>query len=184
MQALDLICNIFVPESNAGDELAYGVVANQNDDLLETFIEAMACPDGPKWRKATDGEIESLMENGTWELVELPPNKRAIGSHWVFRIKRKADSEVDRYKAQLVAKGYSQRPGIDYDEVFAPTACWAALRTILANGALEGAYIESVDISNTYLNGILDSSTEVYMKQPEGYHQGNSNQVCKLKRGL
>ena len=184
LQAMDFVCNVFVPESDAGDELAYGIVANQNDDLPESFIEAMTRPDGPKWREATDGEIQSLIENGTWELVELPPDKKAIGSRWVFRIKRKADGEVDRYKARLVAKGYSQRPGIDFDEVFAPTTRWAALRIILANGALEGAYIESVDISNAYLNGVLDNSTEVYMKQPEGYHQGDQNRVCRLKKGL
>ena len=102
----------------------------------------------------------------------------------VFRIKRKANGEIERYKAQLVAKGYSQRPSIDYDEVFAPTARWAALRAILANRALEGAYIKLVDISNAYLNGVLDDAMEVFMKQPEGYHQGGSNRVCKLKKGL
>ena len=96
LQAMNFVCNVFVPESNAGDELAYGIVANQNDDFPESFIEVMACPDGPKWREATDGEIQSLIENGTWELVELPPDKKAIGSRWVFIIKRKADG-VDRY---------------------------------------------------------------------------------------
>ena len=68
-------------------------------------------------------------------------------------------------------KKYTQQPGIDYDEVFSPTACWAALRTILAQGALQGVYIESVDISNAYLNGVLDNDAKIYMTQLEGYHQ-------------
>ena len=117
MQVLDFAFEIYVPEDDANDELAYGIVADQNDNLPETFIEAMMRPDGPKWWKATDQEFKLLLENGTWELVELPPSQKAIGSRWVFRIKRKANGEIERYKARLVAKGYSQRPGIDYDEV-------------------------------------------------------------------
>ena len=181
-QALNFAyCEVTLPN---GEELAYGTIVDQNDELPNTFTKAMSRTDTPKWQMATDQEVQSLIDNGTWEIVELPQNKRAIGSRWVFRIKRKANGELDRYKARVVAKGYSQRPGIDYDEVFAPTARWAALHTILANGALEGAYIESIDISNAYLNGVLDSGIEVFMKQPKGYHKGNPNMVCKLNKGL
>ena len=163
-------------------ESAYGVITNKIDDLPETFAEAMAHTDEPKWQKATDKEINSLLDNGTWELVQLPPGKKAIGSRWVFRIKHKADGTIDVYKARLVTKGYSQHPGIDYDEVFTPTAHWVVLCAILAQGALQGAHIESVDISNAYLNGVLDENTKVFMRQPEGYHQGDLNLVCKLKK--
>ena len=124
------------------------------------------------------------LDNGTWELAKLPPGEKAIGSRWVFHIKLKSDGSLEKYKSHLVAKGYTQWPGIDYDEVFAPTTRWAALQAILAQGALQGAYIESIDISNTYLNRVLDDNTQIYMQQPEGYHQGDADWVCKLRRGL
>lgn len=89
--------------------------------------------------------------NGTWELVELPKGRKAIGSRWVFLIKQKSDGSIDLYKGRLVAKGYSQAPGIDFDQVFAPAARLAALCAILAQAALAGKHIESLDISNAYL---------------------------------
>jgi hypothetical protein len=79
----------------------------------KTFKEAMASPDADKWYEAMVTEMQAHVENGTWELVELPRGRKAIGSKWVFKIKRAADGSVDRYKARLVAKGFSQRPGID-----------------------------------------------------------------------
>ena len=136
------------------------------------------------WKNSTDVEIHALLENGTWELEKLPPGEKAIGSHWVFQIKLNSDGLLNKSKSHLAAKGYTQQPGIDYDKVFTPTTQWAALCTILAQGALQGAHIESVDISNVYLNGILDGDAHIYMKQPEGYHQGGADWVCRLKRGL
>ena len=156
----------------------------KDDRVPRTFAEAMRRSDSQLWKNSTDTEIQALLNNGTWELVKLPPGEKAIGSRWVFRIKLHSDGSLDKYKSRLVAKGYTQRPGIDYDEVFAPTARWAALRTILAQGALQGAHIKSVDISNTYLNGILGDDANIYMDQPEGYCQGYENWVCKLKRGI
>ena len=107
------------------------------------------------------------MDNGTFEPVELPSGRKAIGCRWVFKLKRKADGAVDKYKARLVAKGFSQRPGLDFGQVFAPTARWAALRAIFALVALEDLDMYSVDVSNAFLNGELDH--EVYMQQPEGF---------------
>lgn len=105
----------------------------------------------------------------------------------MFLIKRKSDGTIDRYKARLVAKGYAQIPGMDFDQVFAPTARLAALQVILAQAALNGEVIESLDISNAYLNGELEKEYEVYMQQPEGFSENGSNGetwVCKLKKGL
>ena len=95
------------------------------------------------------------MDNGTFEPVELPSGRKAIGCRWVFKLKRKADGAVDKYKARLVAKGFSQRPGLNFGQVFAPTARWAALRAIFALVALEDLDMYSVDVSNAFLNGEL-----------------------------
>ena len=113
-------------------------------------------PDADLWEKAAMEEFVSLIENGTFEPVRLPPGRKPIGCRWVFKLKRKADGSVDRYKARLVAKGYSQQPGLEFSQVFAPTAKWAALRAILAIAAFEDLELYSVDISTTYLNKDID----------------------------
>jgi hypothetical protein len=74
---------------------------------------------------------------GTWEVVDLPPGQKAIGSDWVFKVKHNQDGSIERFKARLVAKGYSQRPGLDYNESFAPTFCPATLHIIMALAAVE-----------------------------------------------
>ena len=114
-------------------------------------------------------EFVSLIENGTFQPVRLPTDRKAIGCRWVFKLKRKADGSVDRYKARLVAKGYSQRPGLEFSEVFAPTAKWAALRAILALSALEDLELYSVDISTAFLNGDMDH--DVFMDYFQGFEE-------------
>ena len=140
-------------------------------------------PDAEKWHNAALEEFSALLETGTFEPVQLPPGRKAIGCRWVFKLKRKADGSIDRYKARLVAKGFAQRPGLDFGQVFAPTARWAALRAIFALAALEDMEMYSLDISNAFLNGELDH--EVYMQQPEGFtnHYGTGF-VLKLNRAL
>jgi len=155
-----------------------------NWENINIYAEAMRRPDAQKWHEAAENEIKALVENGTWELVSRPPNSKPIGSKWVFKVKRHADGSIDRYKGRVVAKGYNQCPGIDFDEVFAPAARWSALRAILAQGAFEGAYIESIDISNAYLNGELEPGVELFMKQPEGFHRGGDDFICRLMKGL
>lgn len=101
---------------------------------------------------------------------------------WVFKVKRKADGSIERYKARLVAKGFSQRPGFDFEQTFAPTAKWAALRAILALAALEDLEVETVDISNAYLNGELEH--DVYMQEPEGFQQLGPGWALKLIKSM
>ncbi len=81
-----------------------------------TLKEATMSPNAKEWQEAADLEYESLMENETWDLVELPKDRKAIGSRWVFKVKHQSDGRVERYKCRLVAKGYSQKYGVDYDE--------------------------------------------------------------------
>jgi len=158
-------------------------VANVADGSeLRTWAQAMKSPYAKEWKAAADEEYAALLRNNTWEIVKLPPGKKPIGSRWVWLIKRRADGTIDRFKARLVAQGFSQKPGLDYVEVFAPTCRMAALRLILAIAAIEDLHIHSIDISNAYLNGDLEE--EIYMKQPEGYHAGNPDDVCHLWKGL
>jgi hypothetical protein len=126
--------------------------------------------------------MEAHQVNGTWEVVKLPAGKRAIGSRWFLKVKYNADGSLERYKARLVAKGYSQRPGFDFKETFAPTVRYATIRTILAIAALEDLELRSVDISHAYLNGELEE--DIYMQQPEGFEVGGPEYVCKLRKSL
>src|SRR5258708_39242004 len=128
----------------------------------------MQSPDSDRWVEACNTEIFNLEANGTWELTELPPGKKVVTSGWVFKVKRHADGSIERYRARLVAKGYSQRPGFDFTEVFAPTFRPASLRLIIALAAREGYKMRSVDISSAFTYGELEE--EIYMRQPEGYH--------------
>ena len=132
--------------------------ANLSDSTTDprTLKEALKRPDADKWYHAAAEEVQSLIENGTFRVRERLSTDKPIGARWVLRVKRKADGSIERYKGRVVAKGYSQRPGFDYTETFAPTAKWAALRTIFATAALRDMEIESVDISSAFLNGDLD----------------------------
>ena len=132
-----------------------------------TLRDALSRKDAEKWVEAALKEIEAHVHNGTWELAQLPPGKRAIGSRWIFKIKRTPEGLVDKYKARLVAQGFSQVPGIHYGEVFASTARFAAVRTVIALAAMEDLELEAVDISTAFLNGVIDK--EVYMRIPDGF---------------
>lgn len=83
------------------------------EDEPSTYIEAMSSSDAPFWKEAINSEIESILQNNTWELTNLPPGNKAIGCKWVFRKKLKLDGSIDKYKARLVAKGFTQKKGID-----------------------------------------------------------------------
>jgi hypothetical protein len=110
----------------------------------KSFRQAMSGPDADKWYEAAAVEMQVHLDNGTWELVKLPAGRKAIGSKWVFKIKRNANGSIERYKARVVAQGFSQRPGVDFTETFAPTTKWAALRSIFALAAFEDLELESV----------------------------------------
>ena len=97
-------------------------------------------------------------------------------------MKRKADGSIERYKARLVAKGFSQRPSFDFNETFAPTAKFAAIRTILALAGLQDLHLHSIDISHAFINGDLDE--EVYMQQPEGFDLGSPQKVLRLRKSI
>jgi len=119
-------------------------------------------------------ELQALENNHTWVLTPLPPGKKAIGCKWIYRTKFKSDGSIDKYKARLVAQGYSQQFGIDYDETFAPVAKMTTVRALLAVAAVKKWYVNQMDVSNAFLHG--DLQEEVYMMLPQGY----TDYGCKI----
>lgn len=146
-----------------------------------TFSEAMHSEHAEQWQRAADEEMESLMTNNTWELVDLPPGCKAIPCKWLFKVKLHADGSIERFKARLVAKGFMQREGIDFTEVFAPTSKLSTLRLLLAHAAAASMHIRHLDVKTAFLNGELDET--IYMQQPPGYVT-NPHQVCYLRKSL
>ncbi|KAA8550319.1 hypothetical protein F0562_002003 [Nyssa sinensis] len=118
-------------------------------------------------RKAMSDELEALTKTYTWDLVDLPPSKSAVGCKWIYKIKTRSDGSVERYKARLVAKGFSQEYGIDYEETFAPVARLTSVRSLLAIAAVRYWQLFQMDVKNAFLNG--DLAEEVYMHPPPGY---------------
>jgi hypothetical protein len=152
-----------------------------SDAEPKSYHKAMRRPDSELWHQAMVREMEAHLENNRWELVKLLHGRKAIGSKWVFKVKRNPDGTIECYKACLVAKGFGQRPGIDFDETFAPTTKCAALRAILALAALENLELESINISNAYLNGELHN-VDVYLQQPAGFSERDSSWVAACSR--
>jgi hypothetical protein len=147
----------------------------------ETYQEAISSEESHKWLSAMQEEMDSLLKNKTWELVDLPPERKAIGSRWVFRVKLNTDGSIQRYKARLVAKGFSQKFGIDFSETFSPVVRWETIRTVLSVAAIKGMKLSQFDVKTAFLYGEL--SEEIYMVQPEGFNDG-TKKVCKLYKSI
>ncbi|XP_074304680.1 uncharacterized protein LOC141639457 [Silene latifolia] len=110
----------------------------------------------PRWVAAMDQELLALEKNSTWELTQLPKNKKAIGSKWVYKIKHKADGTVERFKARLVAKGFNQIKDKDYKHTFSPVAKFTTVRTLLAVAAIRKWSLFQLDVNNAFLHGYID----------------------------
>ena len=147
------------------DEYLYKANEIQTKEIDEpmTTDEAMKGNYETEWKKATNSEYSALMENNTWELVELPKGRKAIGCKWVFHVKYDGNGEVERFKGKLVAQGFSQNCGTDYEETSSPVARFSLICTILAYAAQRCMLVHQI------FKG--DLKEDIYMQQPTGYIQ-------------
>jgi hypothetical protein len=132
----------------------------------KTVKEALAGKDATKWIKSMESEIDNIESKRTWIETKLPEGRKAVGCKWVFKVKTDADGKVVKYKSRLVAQGFSQIPGIDYEETFAPVGRTTSLRMLLTIAATNNLEVRPADVEGAYLNGKLD--VELYMAYPEG----------------
>jgi hypothetical protein len=155
-----------------------------DDDEPDSYEAAITHPThGKQWEQATKEEYDSIVKSGTWELVPRPADRDTVSCKWVFKAKKNEEGTIVRFKARLVARGFTQVYGVDYMDTFAPVAKMASLRILLAIAAFEDLEIHQMDVVTAFLAGKLD--VEVYMEQPEGYKQrGNKDLVCKLLNSL
>ena len=135
------------------------------------------------WRRAMLEEMRAIEDNGTWELVDPPVGCRPIGLKWVYKVKRDERGAIVKYKARLVARGFVQREGIDFEEVFAPVARMESVRLLLAMAAAKDWRVHHLDVKSAFLNGKL--AEMVFVKQAPGFTiKGTDHKVLKLRKAL
>ena len=127
-------------------------------------------------------EIDTLKLIGTQEFVDLPPGKRPIRCKWLYKIKYKADSTIERYKASLIAKGFTQTEGIDFLETFSPMAKFSTIKFLLAIASSRKWILEQLDVNNAFLHRDLDE--EVYMDLSPSVVPPRPGQICRLQKSL
>ena len=141
----------------------------------------MACPDANKWEAACTDEIGVFDHMEVYKVVPHPKGRKVVGSKWVFRIKRGPDGNIQKYKARIIAQGFMQIEGIDYNETFAPVAKLASLRIILALATEQDLEIHQMDVKSAYLNGTLEE--EIFMEPPPGLEVPDG-MVLHLKKAI
>jgi hypothetical protein len=132
------------------------------DGTPSTIEGAYSSHDADFWKEAIRSEMDSIMSNATWEVVKRPYGCKPIGSKWVFRKKLRPNGTIERYKARLVIKGYSQKEGDDFFDTYSPMARLTIIHVLLSLVASHGLLVHQMDVKTTFLNGELDE--EIYKK--------------------
>ncbi|GAU30874.1 hypothetical protein TSUD_15600 [Trifolium subterraneum] len=165
-------------------------VVNDDGDLVHLAFMADTEPvnwhealSDPNWKNAMNEEIRSIEKNNTWRLVDLPTQKNSISVKWIFKIKRNPDGGIVKHKARLVARGFLQQQGIDYNEVYAPVARMETSRLVIVIANSMNWSLSHMDVKSAFLNGPLEE--EVYVSQPPGFEvDSQKDKVYKLQKAL
>nr|GEY03635.1 zinc finger, CCHC-type [Tanacetum cinerariifolium] len=167
----------------SSSKIAEDGVEGTDDEDPKTLSEAMASRDVAFWKEAIQSKIDSIMQNDTWKLTDLPPGCKALGCKWILKRKMKVNGSIDKYKSRLVIQGFRQKEGIDFFDTYAPVARISTIRLLLALAAIYDLVIHQMDVKTAFLNDDLDE--EIYMKHPEGFVMPeHESKVCKLKKSL
>lgn len=149
----------------------------------QSFEEAVSCPDSDEWRAAMRSEYDSLISNNVWKLVDRPPNENVVKCKWVYKKKYDANGNFEKYKARLVARGFTQIRGVDYNDTFSPVVRHSTLRILFALANELNLNIDHIDVTTAFLNGELQET--IFMEQPPGFGNDDcKSKVCLLLKGI
>ena len=162
--------------TNEANIAFYGIASGEEPTSYKEACESM---DKEHWVKAMDDEINQLTTLETYTLEDLPNDRKVVGCKWVYRVKRDTNGKIAKYKARLVAQGFSQVAGVDYVDTFAPVIRLESLRVLFAIAIILDFEIDQADVVGAYLNSKLEEI--IYMKQPEGYEDGTDRVWLLLK---
>jgi hypothetical protein len=153
-------------------------------DLVEkepTFFEEFV--QKKEWMDAMTVEYQSIMKNDVWKVVPKPKNKDVVSSKWIYKIKHAIDESIEKHKERFVARGFSQKESIDYEETFAPIAKYTSIRTIIAVAAKMKWKLHQMDVKTTFLNGVIEE--KVYIEQPQGFEvEDRKTHVCRSTKAM
>jgi hypothetical protein len=153
------------------------------DDTPKTIVEAFASRDADDWKEAVHSEMDSILSNEIWELVDRPYGCKPVCCKWVFKKKLRPDGTIDKYKVRHVAKGYTQKKGENFFDTYSPVARLTTIRVLLSLTASHGLLVHQMDVKTAFLNGELEE--EIYMTHPDGFVvKGQEDKVCKLMKSL
>lgn len=168
-------------DSDDDEDVAAMLSAVTNEDM--TYEDATTGSDAMKWKDSMRREYDALVENKSWTLSPLPAGRKVIPCRWVYKIKPATRAEDKLYKSRLVAKGFKQVFGVDYNDTYAPVVKLSALRILLSVAITKRMHVHGMDVKNAFLNSKLDH--KIYLSQPEGFVDNtNPNYVCKLNKAL
>ncbi|SCV68509.1 BQ2448_630 [Microbotryum intermedium] len=160
----------------------YAMISTDRPAVPISYEEATNNPEADKWKEAIKDELNAMDRHQVLADSGLPQGARALGSKWVFARKENAKGEVIRYKARLVAQGFAQRSGIDYNETFDPVARSTTILFLIATAASQGLCLEQFDYDSAFLNGTM--TEKVYMKYPKGWDRPQTGQVFRLVKSM
>ena len=152
-------------------------------EIIDEPLDFQTASLHPDWKDAINREIGSILKNNTWEVVDRPPHRKPITAKWLFRIKKDAQGKTTKLKARVVARGFQQQEGVDFNEIFAPVVKWSTILIIFVLASQNNWPLHQLDIITAFLNGTIheDIIMEIPAKFPSS---GDESKVCKINRAL
>ena len=136
-----------------------------------------------EWADAMVEEYQSIMKNDVWEIVPKPKDKSMVSSKWIFKTKHSTYGSIEKYNARFVARGFSQKEEIDYEEKISPVARYTSIRIVISLASDMKWKLHQMDVNMIFLNRIIEE--EFYIEQPQGFEiNGQKTHVCRLKKAL